>query len=304
MNWTSLTNGFRAYMMLERSMSPHSVDAYLRDIDKLQQYAALLDGHPTAAQLDIQQLRDFVQWIAEMGLARSSQARIISGIKTFYRYLLTEQIVATDPSELLETPRINRKIPHVLSVTDIDKMIAAIDHSKAIGMRNRAIIETMYACGLRVSELLNLCISHMHLDAEMIRVIGKGNKERLVPIGSEAIKWIRLYCDSIRVHIDIAEGCDDFVFLTRNGKQLSRTMIFLIIKKLAEEAGLPKEQISPHTFRHSFATHLIEGGADLRAVQDLLGHESITTTELYTHLDTQLLHETIKTFHPRAGFSD
>lgn len=238
-----------------------------------------------------------MHWIAELGMTPASQARIISGIKSFYRYCLLEKISDTDPSTLLEAPKLKRALPDVLSFDEIEQIIAQIDLSKPEGGRNKAILETLYSCGLRVSELVNLRISQLYLDVGFIRVIGKGDKERLVPIGQSATKYINLYRQTQRQHLQVASGHEDILFLNRHGRKLSRVMIFLIIRELVQQAGI-KKNVSPHTFRHSFATHLVEGGADLRAVQEMLGHESITTTEIYTHLDREFLRKTLENYHP------
>ena len=251
----------------------------------------------TPQQVTLKDLEQFVKWVAELGMTPSSQARIISGLRSFYKYCLLEQITTTDPTVLLEAPKLKRALPDVLSFEEIENIIAEIDLSKPEGGRNKAILETLYSCGLRVTELVNLKLSCLYLDVGFVRVIGKGDKERLVPIGSDAIKYIKIYRDDIRVHIAIKKGQEDILFLNRRGSKLSRVMIFLILKELAKKAGITKN-ISPHTFRHSFATHLVEGGADLRAVQEMLGHESITTTEIYTHLDREFLRNTLQQFHP------
>jgi integrase/recombinase XerD len=295
--WEAYKKGFKAYLQLEKSLSDNSVEAYLHDIEKLTSYLQQSAQLSTPQQLTLKDLEQFVQWISELGMTPGTQARIISGLKSFYKYCLLEQITTTDPTALLESPKLKRHLPDVLSFGEIESIIGAIDLSKPEGGRNKAILETLYSCGLRVSELVNLTISSLHLDVGFIRVIGKGDKERLVPIGSEAIKYITLYKENIRVHVTVKPGNEDILFLNRNGAKLSRVMIFLIIKKLAKEAGITKS-ISPHTFRHSFATHLVEGGADLRAVQEMLGHESITTTEIYTHLDREFLRTTLQQFHP------
>ncbi|MBC8034330.1 MAG: tyrosine recombinase XerD, partial [Chitinophagaceae bacterium] len=249
------------------------------------------------AELELKDLQHFIKYINEIGMTATSQARIISGIRSFYKYCLIESIVKKDPSLLLEAPRTKRALPDVLSFEEIESIINAIDLSTPEGGRNKAILETMYSCGLRVSELVNLRISALYLDLEFIRVTGKGDKERLVPIGSSAIKFITIYWKEIRVHVPIKSGQEDFLFLNRRGSKLSRVMIFLMLKALVKKAGITKN-ISPHTFRHSFATHLVEGGADLRAVQEMLGHESITTTEIYTHIDREYLRDTLQQFHP------
>jgi len=285
-------------MKLERSLSPNSIQAYERDIEKLHQFAQTYCETLKPDQITLADLRRFIAFINELGMIPSSQARILSGVKAFYKYMLTDDIIVSDPSELLESPKIQRKLPDTLSYDDINRLIAAIDLSKPEGPRNKAIMEVLYGCGLRVSELTELKLSNLYLDIEFIKVTGKGNKERLVPIGSEAIKSLKIWIDTVRVHTAIQKGEEDFVFLNRRGASLSRVYIFTMIKELAATIGLQKN-ISPHTFRHSFATHLIEGGADLRAVQEMLGHESITTTEIYTHLDREYLKSTIIQHHPR-----
>ena len=296
MDWRSAIKGFRAYLKLEKGLSANSIEAYSRDIDKLEQYAEAQNLKPEAVALS--DLRQFITWVNELGMLASSQARILSGVKSFYKYLLVEDIIKSDPAELLEVPKKQRKLPTVLSYQDIEKLLAAIDLSKPEGQRNRAIIEVLYSCGLRVSELTELKLSNLYLDIEFIKVFGKGSKERLVPIGGEAIKALTLWIEHVRVHTPIKKGEEDLVFLNRRGSRLSRVYVFMLIKQLAEKAGI-KKTISPHTLRHSFATHLVEGGADLRAVQEMLGHESITTTEIYTHLDREYLKEVITSFHPR-----
>jgi integrase/recombinase XerD len=295
--WEPYKNGFKAYLQLERSLSENSVQAYLTDLEKLTAFFILQGWAKTPAQVVLTDLQAFIQWIAELGMNQSSQARIISGIRTFYRYCLLEDICTADPTTLLEAPKLRRKLPDVLSYAEIERLIEAIDLSTPEGTRNKAILETLYSCGLRVSEVVNLRISQLHLDEEFITVIGKGNKERLVPIGDSATKYIRIYYEEVRKKGPVQKGEEDILFLNRRGKRLTRVMIFLIIKDLANKAGINKS-ISPHTFRHSFATHLVEGGADLRAVQEMLGHESITTTEIYTHLDRDFLRTTLHQYHP------
>ncbi|MFS2185074.1 site-specific tyrosine recombinase XerD [Mucilaginibacter sp. Mucisp84] len=299
MDWRSAIKGFQAYLKLEKSLSDNSIEAYSRDIEKLYQYSDSQIVKLKPELITLTDLRGFINWINELGMIPSSQARILSGIKAFYKYLLMEDIIKSDPSELLESPKIRRKLPDTLSYGEINKIIAALDLSKPEGIRNKAILETLYGSGLRVSELTELKLSNLYLDIEFIKVTGKGNKERLVPIGSEAIKALKIWIENVRVHNPIKRGEEDYVFLNRRGTRLSRQIIFLTIKGLAETIGL-KKKISPHTFRHSFATHLVEGGADLRAVQEMLGHESITTTEIYTHLDREYLKSTISQFHPRS----
>jgi integrase/recombinase XerD len=291
--------GFKSYLKLERSLSENSVEAYLHDLSMLEQFLIISKQALSPSEIKVSHLREFLLWINELGLSARSQARIISGLKGFFKYCLIENIVTDDPSQLLDSPRLGRKLPDTLSVHDINNLIEAIDLSKPEGARNKAMLETLYSCGLRVSELISLKLSNVHFEIGFVKVLGKGDKERLVPIGSVAIKYIKIYLNEIRCHLNISNGSEDFVFLNKNGKPLSRVMVFMIIKQLAEKISL-KKSISPHTFRHSFATHLIEGGADLRAVQEMLGHESITTTEIYTHLDRDFLRASILKHHPRA----
>lgn len=295
--WEAYKKGFKAYLQLEKSLSDNSTEAYLRDIDKLTQYLQEKNNLLTPAQVLLEDLQQFIHWIAGLGMTPSSQARIISGIKAFYRYCAAEEIITADPTTLLATPKLKRTLPDILGFEEIEAMFDQIDLSKPDGTRNKAMLDTMYSCGLRVSEVINLRISQLYLDVGFIRVIGKGDKERLVPIGDNAIKNIRLYAEHVRVHIPVKPGNEDIVFLNRRGTHLSRVMVFLVIKDLAAKAGIQKT-VSPHTFRHSFATHLVEGGADLRAVQEMLGHESITTTEIYTHLDREFLKKTLEKYHP------
>jgi integrase/recombinase XerD len=295
--WEPYKKGFKAYLQLERSLSDNSIKAYLSDMEKLTQFFLANELKKSPAQVELVHLQQFIKWIAEMGMTQSSQARIISALRTFYKYALLEDITTVDPTTLLEAPKLKRALPDFLSFDEIESIMAEIDQSTPEGTRNKAILETMYSCGLRVSEVVNLQLSQLFLDVGFIRVIGKGNKERLVPIGSSAIKYILLYVNHIRNLQAIQKGEEDILFLNRRGKRLTRVMIFLIIKDLVKKAGINKT-ISPHTFRHSFATHLVEGGADLRAVQEMLGHESITTTEIYTHLDREFLRRTLEQFHP------
>ena len=299
MKWESSIIQFRNYLKLERSLSGNSITAYEADIRKFVTFLNIKKLNVSPINTDLQNLKDFLEWINELGLNARSQARIISGLKAFFKYLLLEDIIDSDPSSLLESPKLGRKLPEVLSIEEIDQIISAIDLSQPEGQRNKAIIETLYSCGLRVSELINLKISNLYFDDGFIRVVGKGDKERLVPIGQKAIKEIRYYFQDRNLQSNIDKASENIVFLNRRGKQLTRVMIFTIIKRLAEKAEISKN-ISPHTFRHSFATHLIDGGADLRAVQEMLGHESIITTEIYTHLDREYLRDAIIQFHPRA----
>jgi len=295
--WESHKKGFKAYLQLEKSLSDNSVEAYLRDIDKLTDFLQAKKILKKPEEVTLKDLQKLIKWIAGLGMNATSQARMISGIRAFYKYCLLENISKKDPTILLESPKLKRALPDTLNFEEIEKIIEQIDLSKPEGGRNKAILETMYSCGLRVSEVVNLKISQLYLDVGFIRVLGKGDKERLVPIGKSAIKYINIYKNKIRVHIPVKHGNEDILFLNQRGSKLSRVMIFMIIKDLVMKAGI-KKNVSPHTFRHSFATHLIEGGADLRAVQDMLGHESITTTEIYTHLDREFLRKTLEKFHP------
>lgn len=299
MNWASLHTGFKAYLRLERSLSANSISSYLQDVSKLQEFLSTQRQEKQLKDIDIQDLKEFLKWINLQGMSAHTQARTLSGIKAFFKYLVLEDLISINPSALLESPKLSRKLPDTLSLPEINSLIDAIDLSKPEGMRNKAMLEMLYGCGLRVSELVSLKISNLFLDIDLIKILGKGNKERLVPIGGEAVKYLRIWLNEVRVHLDIKPGKEDFVFLNRRGSPLSRVMVFIIIKDLANAIGL-KKKISPHTFRHSFATHLIEGGADLRAVQEMLGHESITTTEIYTHLDRDYLRSTILQYHPRS----
>ncbi len=299
MNWKVYTQGFKSFLALEKSLSENTIEAYLRDVEKLIQFLDYKSYNLSPKEIQLVHLQELLKWINELGMSPHSQARIISGIKGFYKYLLLENVLNSDPTALLESPKQGRKLPDTLSLEEINKIIDAIDLSTPEGQRNKAMLETIYSCGLRVSELVNLKISHLYFNDGFVKVTGKGDKERLVPIGSIAIKQINIYKDEVRCHIKIKKDNEDFLFLNRRGAKLTRVMVFTIIKRLAIKIGL-KKHISPHTFRHSFATHLIEGGADLRAVQEMLGHESITTTEIYTHLDRDYLRQAIIQFHPRS----
>lgn len=294
--WNRYIKDFVSFLKIEKGLAENSITAYQNDVIKLMEFASASNKGP--AEISYADLKDFIAELFDLGLSARSQARIISGIKQFYTFLLIEDIINDDPSELLEMPKLGKKLPEVLTIEEIDQLIAAIDMSKAEGHRNRAIIETLYSCGLRVSELVNLRFSDLYFEEGFIRVVGKGNKERLVPVNAGVEKEVNLYKNHIRNQQDIQPGNENVVFLNRRGAQLTRVMIFTIVKDLAHKIGL-KKVISPHTFRHSFATHLIEGGANLRAVQEMLGHESITTTEIYTHLDQRFLREAIISFHPR-----
>jgi integrase/recombinase XerD len=298
MSWQISQRGFVHFLRLEKSLSANSIEAYSKDVDKLRQYCELHDASLHPKRIKAEDIRKFLEWLHEFGLAITTQTRIISGLKGFFNYLLLEKEIAVDPMEFIDTPRPGRKLPDVLSVEEIDQVLGLIDLSTAEGTRNRAMLETLYSCGLRVSELTELRISNLHFNDGFVRVIGKGNKERLIPIGNVAIKWIGMYHEATRNHQVIKPGQEDYLFLNRRGSKLTRMMIFNIIKALTSKAGIHKN-ISPHTFRHSFATHLVEAGADLRSVQEMLGHSSITTTEIYTHLDRHRLKEEILSFHPR-----
>jgi integrase/recombinase XerD len=299
MNWKSNIKEFRSYLLLERSLSANSVDSYVRDVNKLVEYLELTNNKSEADRIESDDIRFFLQWIAELGMSANSQARILSGIKAFYNFLLLEDLIKKNPSDLIEGPKIGRYLPDTLSLNEIDELIKVIDLSHPQGQRNKAIIEVLYSCGLRVSELIHLKLTNWYKKEGFIKIQGKGNKERLAPIGKIASKLLDIYLNEVRVHQSIDKGHEDYVFLNRNGRKLSRVMIFHIVKDLASKSGL-KKNISPHTFRHSFASHLVEAGADLRAVQEMLGHESITTTEIYTHLDREYLRESIISHHPRS----
>lgn len=297
--WDTYSKQFKNYLKLERSLAKNSVEAYLADVSKLQQFFELKEKNISPTKVIQQDLVDFLEFINELGMSAYTQARMVSGLKAFFRFLIYEEVITKDPSELLEAPKLGRKLPDTLDLPEIEKLFEAIDMSTPEGTRNRAMLETLYSSGLRVSELINLKISNIHEDIGFLRVVGKGSKERLVPIGRSALKQIIIFKNEIRVHIDVKQGFEDHLFVTKRGKAISRVMVFMVIKELASKIGL-KKSISPHTFRHSFATHLIEGGADLRAVQEMLGHESITTTEIYTHLDRDYLKQVITQFHPRS----
>ncbi|MBN2598572.1 site-specific tyrosine recombinase XerD [Labilibaculum sp. A4] len=299
MKWTTTIENFKTYLTLEKNLSKNSVDAYINDITKLTTFFREKNMEVAPEEVILQHLKDFVAWINDAGTSPRTQARVISGIKAFFKYLLLEEIIEKNPTALLEAPKIGRKLPDTLTTEEIDVLVKAVDMNKAEGQRNRAILETLYSCGLRVSELIDLRVSNLHFRMGFIKIHGKGNKERLIPIGKKAKKEIKIYLKSYRGKLNIDKDSEDILFLNRRGRKLSRVMIFTIIKNLSKKVGL-KKNVSPHTFRHSFASHLVEGGADLRAVQEMLGHESILTTEIYTHLDREYLKETIKNFHPRS----
>lgn len=299
MNWSESKKGYETFLRIEKSLSPNSVSAYVNDINKLIVFVEEHYPNLTPETVKLAQLRKFVEWMNQSGISPRTQARTISGIKSFYKFLLIEEAVENDPTTLLESPRIGRKLPEILTDDEINKLIEAIDVSKAEGLRNKAILETLYSCGLRVSELVDLKISNLHFEQEFLRIAGKGERERLVPISKKAIEDIKKYLVSSRKKLTIEKGFENVVFLNRRGRKLSRVMIFTIIKNLADKIKLEKS-ISPHTFRHSFASALVQGGADLRTVQEMLGHESILTTEIYAHLDKEYLKDTVNKFHPRA----
>lgn len=297
--WELKMRDFVNYLRIERGLAENSIFAYQRDVVKLKEFCEPIELSPTQVSFDT--LKQFLNELYDLGLSARSQARVISGVKQFYSFIILEGELNEDPSELIELPRVGKKLPVFLTIEEVDKILAAIDLSKAEGHRNKAMIETLYSCGLRVSELINLKFSDIYFDQGFIRIIGKGNKERLVPVSPSVEKEISIYVNGTRNHQVIQKGYEDYVFLNRRGRNLTRVMIFTIVKNLAESIGLPKK-ISPHTFRHSFATHLIEGGANLRAIQEMLGHESITTTEIYTHLDKSFIREAIISHHPRNKF--
>jgi integrase/recombinase XerD len=299
LNWDTYIKQFGQYLKIERSLSQNSIDAYVRDAEKLLQFIELSGMKTSPLKITSKQIEKFLQYISELGMSAFSQARILSGLKAFFKYLEFEELIENNPASQLEGPKLGRKLPDTLEYTEIVKLFDAIDLSSPEGARNRAMLETLYSSGLRVSELVELRLANIYFDVGFLRVVGKGNKERLVPVGRDALKFLKIYVEEVRVHIPVQKGFENYAFLNRRGKKISRVMIFLIIKSLAEKIGL-KKTISPHTFRHSFATHLIEGGADLRAVQEMLGHESITTTEIYTHLDRDYLRQVVQEFHPRG----
>ncbi|WP_338394671.1 site-specific tyrosine recombinase XerD [Fulvitalea axinellae] len=299
MEWDTAIKNFSDYIKLERAMADNSVMAYTSDVTKLYQYADMAGWKKGPLEISANNVENFLTYIFRLGMSVNSQARILSGVKAFYKYLLFDEYIEIDPTELIEAPKTGRKIPDTLEVHEIDNLISAIDMSTDEGIRNKAIIETLYSSGLRVSELVNMKLTNIFYDIGFVKILGKGNKERLVPIGKGAINSIRTYLEEVRGNMTVKPGHENYVFLNRRGAQLTRVMIFTIIKRLAVAINL-KKKVSPHTFRHSFATHLIEGGADLRAVQDMLGHESITTTEIYTHLDKEYLQQVIHEYHPRS----
>jgi integrase/recombinase XerD len=299
MKWSESKKGYEDFLRLEKSLSQNSVAAYINDINKLILFLEQEFRKLPPDKVRLQHLKKFVAWLNDKGVSPRTQARTISGVKSFFKYLLMEEKITNDPTTLLESPKVGRKLPDVLTIDEIDMLIDSVEVTKPEGQRNRAMLETLYSCGLRVSELVNLKLTNLHFDQGYVRVEGKADKERLVPISKNAIDEINTYVNGYRKGLNVSKDSENVLFLNRRGKKLSRVMIFTIIKGLAERVGLGKK-ISPHTFRHSFATHLINGGADLRAVQEMLGHESILTTEIYTHLDKDYLKTTINQFHPRS----
>ncbi|WP_296619749.1 site-specific tyrosine recombinase XerD [Marivirga sp.] len=299
MAWDVFLTEYKTYLQLERSLAENTVAAYVHDVLKLKQFLDISNRNVGPLEVSATDLHDFLEYVNELGMTVHTQARVVSGIKGFFKYLLFEDIISENPAELLEAPKLGRKLPDVLSFEEIEQIISSIDRSTANGQRDMTMLEVLYSSGLRVSELVNLKISNTYFDIGFLRIIGKGSKERLVPIGKAAAKQLKIYINEVRVHQGVKPEAKDFVFLNRFGGSISRISVFTMIKKQVVLSGL-KKKVSPHTFRHSFATHLIEGGADLRAVQEMLGHESITTTEIYTHLDRDFLSQTLKEFHPRA----
>lgn len=299
MTWEVLLQQFETYLRLERSLSPHSVAAYLQDVAKLWRFLQTDALRVLPLAVTPQHLQSLLAHLHAAGVSATSQARVLSALRSFFKFLVLEQHLTVAPTALLVSPKVGRKLPHTLEVHEIEALFQAIDHATPAGMRNRAVLETLYSAGLRVSELTELKLSHLYAEEGFVRVLGKGNKERLVPIGKVALKYLRVYIEEVRLHGPVQKAFANYVFLNSRGKRLSRYTVFTIVKTLARRIGL-KKTIGPHTFRHSFATHLIEGGADLRAVQAMLGHQSITTTEIYTHLDRNYLKQVIKSFHPRS----
>ncbi|SMG18052.1 integrase/recombinase XerD [Marivirga sericea] len=299
MAWDIFLTEYRNYLQLERSLADNSVAAYVHDVLKLKQFLDISNRNLSPLEVSATDLHNFLEYVNELGMTVHSQARVVSGIKGFFKYLIFEDIIKDNPAELLEAPKLGRKLPDVLSLEEIEKIITSIDRSTGNGQRDVTMLEVLYSSGLRVSELVHLKISNTYFDIGFLRIIGKGSKERLVPLGKSASKHLKIYINEVRVHQNAKPEAKDYVFLNRFGGAISRISVFTMIKKQVSLSGL-KKKVSPHTFRHSFATHLIEGGADLRAVQEMLGHESITTTEIYTHLDRDFLSQTLKEFHPRA----
>jgi integrase/recombinase XerD len=295
----TLLKGFQMYLRLERSLSPNTLEAYVHDVELFANYLENTKSNINVEKAEAEHIRSFIKYIYNLGLTDTSQSRVLSGLRSFYKYLILENYIQINPTETIEMPKTARKLPDTLSFEEITKLLETVDLSQPEGERNKTMLEVLYACGLRVSELTELKYSNIYFDEGFVRVIGKGNKERLVPIGQKTLSRIKFYIEHTRNQIKIKNGSEDILFLNRRGNKLSRVMVFTIIKNLVFKAGIEKN-ISPHTFRHSFATHLVERGADLRAVQEMLGHESITTTEIYTHLDRKYLKETILKYHPRG----
>lgn len=299
MDWQNAIKDYTYYLQFEKAFSENTISAYIADINKLAQYLELNNINALPVNIENSHIKQFLEWAYDLGMTSKSQARVLSGIKSFFKFLVLDDIIETNPATFIDTPRIEKKLPTFLSLIEIDKIIESIDLTKAEGQRNKAIIETLYSCGLRVSELINMKLSHSYFDKQFIKITGKGDKQRLVPISNSAIIEIKKYFAEYRNNLKIKPDSEDIVFLNRRGGQLTRVMIFTIVKQLVKIANI-KKNVSPHTFRHSFASHLIEGGADLRAIQEMLGHESITTTEIYTHLDREYLRSEIINFHPRS----
>ena len=299
MAWDLYIKQYESYLKLERGLSENTVQAYIHDVVLLEQFFQSIKREVEALHVTTVDLQDFLEYVNQLGMSVHTQARMISGLKSFFKYLLFEELIDTDPTALLDTPRLGRKLPDTLDFHEIEQILASFELSTPEGQRDRTMIEVLYSAGLRVSELINCRISNIYFDVGFMRIVGKGNKERLVPLGKDAIKHLKIYIEEVRVHVNVQPGHENFVFLNRFGKQISRVSVFTMIKRQVQAAGIRKK-VSPHTFRHSFATHLIEGGADLRAVQEMLGHESITTTEIYTHLDRDYLKQVLKEFHPRG----
>ncbi len=299
MAWEGLRRRFEIHLRLERALSLQTVAAYLQDVNKLWTFLQRDHAHIQPSDITTQHLRALLAYLHAADTSATSQARILSALRSFFKFLVLEGYMTEDPTALVASPKTSRKLPTTLEVHEIEALFMAIDHTKPMGMRNRAILETLYSAGLRVSELIELKQSHLYAEEGFLRILGKGNKERLVPIGTAALKYIHLYIKEVRCHLPYQKDFADHIFLNRRGKRLTRHMIFLIVKELTQKVGISKP-IGPHTFRHAFATHLIEGGADLRAVQEMLGHQSITTTEIYTHLDQHYLKQVIQDFHPRS----
>ena len=299
MTWDNAIESYKTYLILEKSLSSNSVEAYLNDINKLAKYCADKHKVKTPDEVTYDILKDYLIYVSEVGVTNRTQARCISSIRSFFKFLVFDGQLENNPTRLLEAPKIGRKLPNILSVEEIDSMLNAVEMYKPEGQRNKAIIEMLYSCGLRVSELISIKLSNINFRRGIVKIDGKGNKERVIPFSKNAKEEIKRYLKVYRDYLDIEKGYEDVLFLNKRGTALSRVMVFNIIKHLANRAGI-KKNVSPHTFRHSFASHLVSGGADLRAVQDMLGHESILTTEIYTHLDDHYLKDTINKFHPRS----